>query len=101
MTLSNLPKSVRIAGHTVKVVVRDLDGDPYGCWSCDKKTITLDSSLRGKDLVETLRHEMLHAVFDLAGVGFSPGFPDENVIRALESLFFPAWDRVQKRLFQS
>ena len=99
----NLPKTVRMAGHTLKVVVRDLDGDPYGQWSCDKKTITLDSSLRGKDLVETLRHELLHACFDLSGLSFARGFDhlDESIIRALESLFFDQWERVQRRLQKS
>ena len=92
-----------MAGHSIKVVVQDLDGGPYGSWHCEKKLITLDSGLRGKDLVETLRHELLHACFDLSGLSFAKGFDqlDESVIRALESLFFDQWERVQRRLQKS
>jgi Zn-dependent peptidase ImmA (M78 family) len=98
-----LPKTVRIAGIPIKIVRQDLDGDPYGYWSHDKRTIVLDVNLRGKKLRDTLRHEMLHAVLDLSGVSFSEGpkYPDESTIRAIETLFFPAWDRMQKRLSQS
>ena len=95
----NIPKSIRVAGVPIKIARQDLDGDPYGYWSLDKRTIVLDQKLKGKQLRETLRHEMLHATFDLCGEGFSsPSFPDENVIRALETLFFPAWERMEKRL---
>ena len=92
-----------MAGHSIKVVVQDLDGDPYGSWHCEKKLITLDSGLRGKDLVETLRHELLHACFDLSGLSFAKGFDqlDVSVLRALESLFFDQWERVQRRLQKS
>tara|TARA_R110002020_G_scaffold67440_1_gene177128 strand:- start:853 stop:1146 length:294 start_codon:yes stop_codon:yes gene_type:complete len=92
------PKSIRIAGVSIKVIRQDLDGDPYGYWSLDRRTIVLDKGLKGKQLRETLRHEMLHATFDLCGVGFTSQFPDEPVIRALDTLFFPSWERVDKRL---
>ena len=93
-----IPKSIRVAGVPIKIVMQDLDGDPYGSWSLDKRTIVLDQGLKGKQLRETLRHEMLHATFDLCGVGFTTQFPDEPVIRALDTLFFPAWERVEKRM---
>ena len=94
-----LPKSILIAGVNVKIVQQDLSDDEcFGYWSFDRKTIVLSDSLRGVKLAETLRHEMLHATFDLCGVGFIKDFPDEAVIRALEHTFFPNWKKVEKSL---
>ena len=93
-----LPKSIRIAGVTVKVVERDLsEMECYGLWNMDKKTITIGKGLSPKLRRETLCHEMLHAVLDLSGVGFTQGFPDEAVVRAIETHFLGAWERVQTR----
>jgi Zn-dependent peptidase ImmA (M78 family) len=93
-----LPKSVSIAGISIRIVRADLsEDDVFGTWSLDRKTITIHKPLSGKRLKETIRHEMLHAVLDISGVSFTEGgpFPDENVVRALESLFFGPWDRMQ------
>jgi len=93
-----LPQSIRIAGVPIKIVRQDLDLDPYGYWSLDRRTIVLDRSLKGKQLRETLCHEMIHAALDLSGISFAKGFPDEPTVRAVETLFLPAWERMQKRL---
>ena len=97
----DLPKTVSMAGISIRIVRADLsEDDVFGFWSLDRKTITIHKPLPKKKLIETLRHEMLHAALDLSGVSFSEGgpFPDENVVRALESLFFGPWDRIQARL---
>ena len=94
----DLPKSVSIAGISIRIVRAALSEDEvFGYWSLDRKTITIHKPLSGKRLKETLRHEMLHACLDLSGVSFTEGgpFPDESVVRALESLFFGPWDRMQ------
>ncbi len=97
----DLPKTVSMAGISIRIVRADLSEDEvFGYWSLDRKTITIHKPLSGKRLKDTLRHEMLHAALDLSGVSFTEGgpFPDENVVRALESLFFVPWDRMQARL---
>lgn len=97
-----LPKIVRIAGVPIKVVERDLSDDEcFGYYHHDKKTIFLGKGLSAKIAKETLCHEMIHAALDLSGISFAKGFPDEPVVRAVETLFLPAWKRVQKRLSKS
>ena len=93
-----LPKTVRVAGVPIKILLQELYGDPYGYWSLDRRTIVLDLNLTGKQLRETLCHEMIHAALDLSGISFAKGFPDEPTVRAIETLFLPAWERMQKRL---
>jgi hypothetical protein len=36
---------------------------------------------------------MLHASLYVAGVAFMDGYQDEPVVRAIENLFFPAWEK--------
>ena len=97
----NLPKSTRVAGVTVKIVLKDLeDEECYGYWSHDRKTIFIGSGLGAKMTRETLCHEMLHAALDLSGISFAKGFQqlDEPVVRAIETHFLPSWERMKKRL---
>lgn len=99
-----LPKTIRIAGIPVKVVEKDLsdlDDECYGYYVHDKKTIVIGKGLSAKVKAETLRHEMIHAALDCSGISFAQGFPDEPVVRAVDTLFLPAWERVQKRLSKS
>ena len=94
-----LPKSTRVAGVTVKIVERDLsDAECFGYWNHDKKTIYIGQNLSPKLARQTLCHEMIHAALDLSGISFAKGFPDEPVVRAVETLFLPAWERMKKRL---
>jgi hypothetical protein len=92
------PKSIRIAGVTIKVVRQDLDGDPYGSWSLDSRTIVIDQGLKGKKLHDTLRHEMVHAAWALGGVAWCESMEEEALNRCLDECFWPAWERVCKRL---
>ena len=99
-----LPKTIHIAGVSVKIVEKDLSDDEcFGYWNFDKKTIFLGKGLNAKVVKDTLCHEMLHAVLDLSGLSFAKGFEqlDEPVVRAIETLFLPTWERVQRRLQKS
>mgnify|MGYP003145543508 CR=1 FL=1 len=99
--MADLPKTICVAGISIKILRQDLsDDDCYGYWQNDKKAIILDTRLTGKRLLETLRHELLHAALDLSGVSFieTKGYPEEATVRALENLFFPPWERIVKRL---
>ena len=94
-----LPKTIRIAGVPIRVVVQDLSDDEcFGYWSFDRKIIVLSDELKDGKIVEVLRHEMLHAIFDLCGLGFIKDFPDEAIIRALETLYFPNWKKVEDKI---
>lgn len=94
-----LPRSTRVAGVTIRIVQKDLaDDECYGYWSHDRKTIFIGKGLSAKLAKETLCHEMIHAALDLSGISFAKGFPDEPVVRAVETIFLPAWERMKKRL---
>jgi hypothetical protein len=47
--------------------------------------------------LSTLRHEMVHAALAIGGVAFSESMEEEAIVRCMDELFFPAWDRVAKR----
>jgi hypothetical protein len=42
---------------------------------------------------------MLHATLAISGVGYAlPAGVEEALVRALDSIFFPAWDAVETKL---
>ncbi len=89
-----IPPSVSIGGQEVEIVI-EKDLAEYGLFCLDDMRITLRSA--DVDIMEsTLRHEMMHAAFSIAGISHSKTFEDmeECVVRCLENIFFPAWERV-------
>ena len=89
--------SVMIAGHRIKIQRSDLD-DCYGQYSHERRTIQLDTKLPDREYLPTLRHEMLHASFHLAGISFLESFQEESIVRCVDEIFFPAYDRLLKSL---
>ncbi len=79
--------------------MKDLD-DCYGQYVPDSKVIEIDKqTLKDKRVLrETLRHEMIEATLFLSGIAYSETYDQEPIVRALDELFWPAWDRVSKRL---
>lgn len=57
------------------------------------KTVSKASSLR-----ETLRHEMLHAALDIAGISYMKHYDEETIVRCIDNIFHPAWDATRKQL---
>lgn len=95
-----IPKSATIGGHTVLIkVVEEVDeDDSWGNYSHDKKTIKVSSrAVRRGEFKETLRHELVHAALNIGGVAFSDYMEEESVVRCIEELFFPAWDKLQAK----
>ena len=92
-------KSVSIAGHRIPIKVKDLE-ECYGQYVPDSKVIEIDKKiLKDKKLLrETLRHEMVEATLFLSGIAYSETYDQEPIVRALDELFWPAWERVSKRL---
>ena len=62
-----------------------------------KKLIQVNKKIKGKVLLETIRHEMMEASLLLSGVGWLESYEQEAVVRCMEEIFFPAWERFLKR----
>lgn len=79
--------------------MKDLD-ECYGQYVPDSKVIEIDKqTLKDKRVLrETLRHEMIEATLFLSGIAYSETYDQEPIVRALDEIFWPAWDRVSKRL---
>jgi len=89
------PKTVTIGGQKVKVNIQKFN--EYGTFTWgqyfhDDRIIQLNPDQSEKDLVETLRHEMMEAALLISGVGFSDNYEQEAVVRCMEEIFFPAWE---------
>ena len=96
----DLPKSITIGGQKVKVKLQsfnDYDGYTFGQYFHDNKIIQLNPDQSDKNLVITLRHEMMEAALLISGVGFSDNYEQEAVVRCMEEIFFPAWDLLLNR----
>lgn len=92
-------KSILIGGHKVHIKWADLD-NMYGCYDDDKRTIYLDNSIKDdvKETRETFRHEMQEASLFISGVAWMEKYDQEAVIRAMDNLFWPAWERVEDKI---
>jgi len=96
--MDNVPKSVTMAGVRVRINFRDLgDDECYGLYSHRRKLIEIDKTLKGKELIDTIRHEMLHAALGISGLAFCESYEEEAIVRCMDEIFFPAWDRFLKR----
>jgi len=96
--LTSVPKSVVLGGQRIKVrVVKNMED--WGDYNHDDKVIRINArcvDIPG-ELRSTLRHELVHAALNIGGVGFSKGFEEECVVRCLEQLFFPMWDKLETK----
>ena len=93
-----IPKSITIGGVRIRIRLSDLgDDDCYGMYSHRRKLIEIDETLRGKELHDTIRHEMLHASLAISGLSYSESYEEEAIIRCMDEIYFPAWERFQKR----
>ena len=90
-------KSVMVAGQRIKIKKTELE-DCYGQYVHDRRTIYLNVNLPEKEILPTLRHEMLHASFHIAGISFCENFEEEACVRCIDEVFFPAYERILKRL---
>jgi hypothetical protein len=95
-----IPSSLQIAGQKIKIRVRDFDGELFGQFHFDKKTIDIDTKVAAnkKLFLETMRHEIFHGCLLISGVGWGEIFQDEQVVRCADELLYPAMDRLEKVL---
>ena len=94
-----LTKTISIAGQRVKLELVPFNGDSpdFGLYLHDKKTIEINKNLKGKTLLNTIRHEMMEASLLISGVGWLENYYEEAVVRCMEEIFFPAWENFLKR----
>jgi len=93
----NFPKSIQLGGLKVKIIIAE-NIEEYGNFSLDDLTITLRNG-DTKVMLDTLRHEMMHAAFAIGGIGHCKPFEEveEGVVRCLDHLFFPAWNKLNTK----
>lgn len=74
--------------------------ESWGEYRSDDREIVLASRtvFKKSSLRETLRHEMLHAALDIAGLSYLKTFEEEAIVRCVDTLFHPAWESVRKQL---
>jgi hypothetical protein len=85
-----LPKSIRMAGHTIEVAVDDTIPD-FGHYDPDILRIAIRPG-PPHVMQQTLRHEMLHAALSLSGIAYIEKLPEEAIVRAMDTIFWPSYD---------
>jgi hypothetical protein len=97
---AKVPSCVYIGGIRFAIVVEKLDGGDYGRMMFDERKILISTQCLAKaqTLRETLRHEILHAALHVSGASFLEHYEEETVVRAIENIYFPAWDGIKARL---
>lgn len=93
------PPLVNVGGRTIIIRI-DPTLEAWGEYRADDKEIILASRTLDKqsNLRETLRHEILHASFDIGGIAYLEGYEEEAIVRCIENIFHPAWETVRKQL---
>lgn len=94
-----IPRKISIGGIAFKVRFVKFDDDDYGKMDFDQRLILLNQTMKNNlpMTIETLRHEMIHAALAVGGVSFAVEYDEEVIVRCLDSIFFPAWDKLTKR----
>lgn len=79
-----LPKSIKILGKSIKIVVKEMD-DNHGEFNSDKMVIYLDEEQSNEEAHRSLYHEATHAVAFIAGWHYllKKG-QEETIVRSLE-----------------
>lgn len=92
-----IPASIQIAGQEIKINVRDFDGELFGQFRFEAKTIDVDSKAATdkKVFMETMRHEIFEACLLLGGVGWCEKMETEAVVRCADELVYPAVQRLE------
>ena len=86
-----------VGGKRVAVKVRG-DMEESRNYDHDAGTITVHKDLEPDNARDCLRHELVHAALAIGGVSFALDSDiEEAVVRTIEQIFFPAWNRLQGR----
>jgi len=95
-----IPSSVMIGGIRFQIVCQKIDDGDYGRMIFDDRKIIISTICLAKAQLirETLRHEILHAALHVSGVSFLERYDEEALVRAMDHIFFPAWNTVKAKL---
>jgi len=98
--MKKVPNHVMIGGQKFRIIVGTLENGDFGRMYFDERKIVISSACLSKSSIlrETLRHEVLHAALHISGVSFLERYEEETVVRAIENIYFPAWDGIKAKL---
>lgn len=87
-----------IAGIKFRIVIKKMEN--WGMMHFDDREIWISEETAAKKeiLVDTLRHEMLHATLSIAGHSWAKKIEEEPIVRAIEHIFLPAVDALMAKL---
>jgi len=90
-----LPRIVKIAGQSVKIKRGKLE-DAYGQYEHDDRTIWISNTIKDdREILTTLRHEILEASLLISGVGWMDKYEQEAVVRCVDEIFWVAWESLK------
>lgn len=84
---------VDIGGWAV-LVEYDPEQEEFGRWLLEEKIIRIGPRAE-TCFPETLRHELRHAALDIGGVSYNERMENEAVVRCLDHIFDPAWEKLR------
>jgi hypothetical protein len=95
----NLPKSIVVGGRKIKIRI-EAELEDHGQFHYDDMTIKINKDLlrKPREFYETFRHEIVEAALLIGGAGWQEQYDQEPVARALDNIFWPAWERVDRKL---
>ena len=93
-----LPKSVMIGGIKFNILIAKIE--TWGEMHFDDREIHISEKALAtqKILLDTLRHEMLHASLSVSGISWAETYDEEPIVRAMENIFFPAFDLIKIKI---
>jgi hypothetical protein len=93
------PSVISIGGKIITIRI-DPELESWGEYHADKGEIVLASRTleRQSTLRETLRHEILYASLDIAGLSHLTVYQEEAIVRCIDNIFHPVWEKVRKLL---
>jgi len=90
-----LPRSVKIAGQSIKIKKGKLE-DAFGQYEHDNRVIWISNTLKDdREILTTLRHEILEASLLISGVGWLEKYDQEPIVRCVDEVFWPAWESLK------
>ena len=96
------PTVINVGGRVITIRI-DPCLESWGEYHADEQEIVLAARTLEKQstLRETLRHEILHVSLDVAGLSHLTVYQEEAIVRCIDNIFHPAWDKVRKQLSPS
>jgi hypothetical protein len=87
-----------IGGIKFRIVIIKMEN--WGMLHFDDREIWIsEDALKNRViLIDTIRHEMLHATLSIAGHSWAKKIEEEPIVRAIEHIFLPAVDALMAKI---